>query len=214
MLLGRLYLVATPRPHWGEAEFLERIEAALEGGVDMLQLRAKALEAQPYLALAAKVRALARRFGVPFVLNDRPDLAALAGADGVHLGQGDLTPGQARRFFQGLVGRSTHRPEQAKRALEEGAGYLSIGPVWATPTKPGRAATGLEYVRWAAASLPDAVPWYAIGGIDLTRLEEVLQAGARRVAVVRAIQDAKDPKAAAKAFKERIQAWCDSTERK
>lgn len=198
--LGRLYLVATPRPAWGEAEFLRRVEAALEGGVDILQLRAKDLEARPLLELGEKLLALARRYRVPFFLNDRPDLAALLEAEGVHLGQDDLTPLQARRFFQGSIGRSTHAPSQASRALEEGADYLSVGPVWPTPTKPGRQATGLSYVRWAAQKLGER-PWYAIGGIDLENLEEVLEAGARRVVVVRAILDAPDPRRAAQAFR-------------
>lgn len=109
---------------------------------------------------------------------------------------------EARRFFSGLVGRSTHAPEQALKALEEGADYLSVGPVWETPTKPGRKAAGLGYVRWAAEHL--RAPWFAIGGIDLSNLDQVLEAGARRVVVVRAILDAPDPERAARAFRERL----------
>ncbi|GLV48323.1 thiamine-phosphate synthase [Thermus sp. LT1-2-5] len=182
---------------------LDRTERALGGGVEVLQLRAKDWEARPILELGERMLALARRYGVPFFLNDRPDLAALLGADGVHLGQGDLTPMEARRFFQGFIGRSTHAPEQALRALEEGADYLSVGPVWETPTKPGRKAAGLGYVRWAAENLGER-PWFAIGGIDLTNLDRVLEAGARRIVVVRAILDAQDPEGAAKAFRERL----------
>ncbi len=200
---GRLYLVVTPRPGWSFEETLDRTEGALRGGVEVLQLRAKDWEARPILALGERMRELARRYGVPFFLNDRPDLAALLEADGVHLGQGDLTPKEARRFFGGMVGRSTHAPEQALRALEEGADYLSVGPVWETPTKPGRPAAGLGYVRWAAQNLGDR-PWYAIGGITLENLGEVLAAGARRVVVVRAILDAPDPEGAARAFRERL----------
>jgi thiamine-phosphate pyrophosphorylase len=201
-LQGRLYLVVTPRPGWSQEKTLERTERALAGGVEVLQLRAKDWEARAILELGERMRALARRYGVPFVLNDRPDLAALLEADGVHLGQGDLTPQEARRFFSGLVGCSTHAPEQALKALEEGADYLSVGPVWETPTKPGRKAAGLGYVRWAAAHL--RAPWFAIGGIDLANLDQVLEAGARRVVVVRAILDAEDPERAARAFRERL----------
>lgn len=185
------------------AEVLDRTERALAGGVEVLQLRVKDWEARPILDLGERMLALARRYGVPFFLNDRPDLAALLGADGVHLGQGDLTPEEARRFFAGMVGRSTHAPEQARKALEEGADYLSVGPVWETPTKPGRPAAGLSHVRWARENLPEK-PWYAIGGITLENLDEVLQAGASRVVVVRAILDAEKPEKAARAFRERL----------
>jgi thiamine-phosphate pyrophosphorylase len=200
---GRLYLVVTPRPGRSFAETLDRTERALAGGVEVLQLRAKDWEARPILELGERMRALAERYGVPFFLNDRPDLAALLQADGVHLGQNDLTPLEARRFFGGMVGRSTHAPEQALRALEEGADYLSVGPVWETPTKPGRPAAGLGYVRWAAKNLGNR-PWFAIGGIDLANLDQVLEAGARRIVVVRAILDAPDPEGAARAFRERL----------
>jgi thiamine-phosphate pyrophosphorylase len=185
---------------------LGRLEAALEGGVELLQLRAKGLEAQAILELGEKLRELCGRYRVPLVINDRPDLAALLEADGVHLGQGDLSVAQARRFFTGWIGRSTHEPAQALReqaALEGGEGYLSVGPVWETPTKPGRPAAGLAYVRWAARNL--RVPWFAIGGIDERTLPKVLEAGARRVAVVRAILDAPDPEGAAK----RMRRWLD-----
>lgn len=202
MELGRLYLVVTPRPGWTEETILDRTERALGGGVEVVQLRAKDWEARPILSSGERMLELTRRYGVPFFLNDRPDLAALLGADGVHLGQGDLTPEEARRFFPGMVGRSTHAPKQALRALEEGADYLSVGPVWETPTKPGRKAAGLGYLRWAAENL--RVTWYAIGGIDLTNLDQVLEAGARRVVVVRAILDAQDPEGAARAFREQL----------
>ena len=202
-MLGRLYLVVTPRPGWSLEATLDRTERALAGGVEVVQLRAKDWEARPTLALGERMLALARRYGVPFFLNDRPDLAALLGADGVHLGQNDLTPEEARRFFAGMVGRSTHAPEQALRALEEGVDYLSVGPVWETPTKPGRPAAGLAYVRWAAENLGEK-PWYAIGGIDLGNLDQGLEAGARRIVVVRAILDAPDPERAARALRERL----------
>lgn len=200
--LGRLYLVATPRPQVPEAEFLARIGAALDGGVDTLQLRCKAEdarygEARPYIALAEKVRELAHARHVPFFVNDRVDVALAAGADGVHLGQNDLPPAWARTIAPGLrLGRSTHAPAQAAAALAEAPAYFACGPVHATPTKPGRAATGLAYIRQVAALNPPC-PWYAIGGIDTQTVYAALAAGARRVAVVRAVLDAPDPAQAA-----------------
>lgn len=205
-MLGKLYLVVSPRPGQPGAELLGRLEAALDGGVELLQLRAKGLEAQAILELGEKLRALCERYGALLVINDRPDLAAVLEADGVHLGQGDLSVAQARRFFAGWIGRSTHEPEQALReqaALEGGRGYVSVGPVWETPTKPERPATGLAYVRWAAQNL--RVPWFAIGGIDEHTLPRVLEAGARRVAVVRAILDAPHPEQVAA----RMRRWLD-----
>lgn len=195
--LGRLYLVATPRPTQPEADFVDRVAAALDGGVDTLQLRVKDGEARPYIALAERLRELAHARNVPLFVNDRLDVALAGGADGVHLGQGDLPACWARRLAPGLlIGLSTHAPEQAAGALAELPAYFAAGPVYATPTKPGRAAVGLEYLRRVAAQAP-AVPWYAIGGIDLTNVDEVVRAGASRVAVVRAVLDAPDPARAA-----------------
>lgn len=233
-MLGKLYLVASPRPSLPEAVWLARLEAALDGGVEVLQLRAKDFEARRILELGEGLKALCERYRVPLVVNDRPDLAAILEADGVHLGQGDLSVAQARRFFAGWIGRSTHAPEQALReqtaleahrarasgelksnslpdamassSLEGGGGYLSVGPVWETPTKPGRPATGLAYVRWAAQNL--RVPWFAIGGIDEHTLPRVLEAGARRVAVVRAILDAPHSEQVAA----RMRRWLDGVD--
>lgn len=203
---GRLYLVATPRPNQPQAEFLARVEAALDGGVDILQLRCKDWEARPYIRLGVKVLALAQARTVPLFINDRVDVALACGADGVHLGQEDLPVDWARRVAPDLAtGRSTHAPEQALEALRERPDYVAVGPVYATPTKPGRAAVGLDYVRWAAQHLH--APWYAIGGIDTTTLPEVLEAGARRVAVVRAVLDAPDPAAAAATFRQHLDRW-------
>lgn len=134
---------------------------------------------------------MTRRLGVPLVVNDRPDLAALVGADYVHVGQDDLPVDVARQF--GLaVGLSTHAPEEIDTAE---ADYIGVGPVHATPTKEGRPAVGLELVRYAAAHARQ--PWFAIGGIDETNVAEVVAAGAERIAVVRAIENAADPGAAA-----------------
>lgn len=207
--LGHLYLVATPRPQQPEAEFLLRVQDALDGGVDTLQLRCKADhpvygEARPYIALAEKVRDLAHAKNVPFFVNDRVDVALAAGADGVHLGQNDLPVEWARQLTPGLrLGRSTHRPEDAERAFAEAPAYFATGPVYPTPTKPGRPAAGLEYVRHVAQLAP-ALPWYAIGGIDLSNVQDVLDAGATRIAVVRAVLDAGDVAGAAYALKRMV----------
>lgn len=210
--LGRLYLVATPRPDQAEADFLARAGAALDGGVDTLQLRCKPDhprygEARPQLALAERLRELAHARGVPLFVNDRPDVALAAGADGVHLGQNDLPPTWARRVAPGLrLGRSTHAPEQARAALAEAPAYFACGPVHATPTKPVRTAVGLRYVRAVAAMNPPC-PWYAIGGIDPHTVHAALAAGARRVAVVRAVLDAPDPARAAAELAGALRAW-------
>ncbi len=194
--LGRLYLVATPRPNQSEDDFVARVGAALDGGADVLQLRCKEWEAIPTLALAHRLRELTGERGVPFWINDRADLALASGADGVHLGQQDLPVEWARQVAPQLqIGRSTHAPEQAIAALAEQPSYIASGPVYATPTKPGRAGVGLDYVRWAAHNVTGV--WFAIGGIDQTNIEDVLDAGARRVVVVRAILDASDPAQAA-----------------
>jgi hydroxymethylpyrimidine kinase/phosphomethylpyrimidine kinase/thiamine-phosphate diphosphorylase len=196
--LGRLYLVATPRPSMSDDEFLARVGAALDGGVDVLQLRCKNAEALWYIRLAERVQLLTRAAGVPFVINDRPDVAVAIGADGVHLGQQDLPPAVARELLapNSIIGRSSHAPADAQRALDEGATYFAVGPVWETPTKPGRPAAGLSYVR-QVSSRDVAVPWYAIGGITLENVAEVRAAGATRIAVVRAVLDAADPARAA-----------------
>ncbi len=204
--LGRLYLVATPRAHMPEAEFLARIRAALSGGVGILQLRCKDTEAFAYLKLAERVGRLARDAGVPFIVNDRPDIALAAGADGVHLGQGDLPVEWARRVLPDpMIGRSSHEAAHATRAIAERATYFAVGPVWETPTKPGRSAAGRSYVREVAMLAPD-IPWYAIGGITLDNVHQVLADGATRIALVRAVLDAPDPADAARRFVEAIAA--------
>jgi thiamine-phosphate pyrophosphorylase len=164
----------------------------VRGGVDLVQLRDRELPDGRLLAALAEAREATRRLGVPLVVNDRPDLAVLAGADLVHVGQDDLPVEAVRRF--GLpVGLSTHAPGEIDRARSD---YVGVGPVYATPTKEGRPAVGLELVRYAAAHAP--VPWFAIGGIDAANVGEVVAAGARRIAVVRAVGDAADPERAAR----------------
>ncbi len=171
---------------------------ALAAGVDVFQLRAKDSGDDEIIALASRARALCEHAGALFMLNDRPDLVALVGADGVHLGQDDAAVSDARRLIgdRRLIGLSTHTPQQIDGAT--GVDYIGVGPVHATPTKPGRPAVGPELVRHAAAHA--TVPWFAVGGIDTLTIGEVLDAGAGRVAVVRAIADAPDPGAATAAL--------------
>ena len=184
---SRLYLITPARP-----DLEEFLGAAIRGGVDLVQVRERSLPDRELLEALALARDVTRRLGVPLVVNDRADLAVLAEADAVHVGQDDLPVEAARRF--GLaVGLSTHAPGEVDAAA---ADYIGVGPVYATPTKAGRPPVGLDLVRHAAAHA--RVPWFAIGGIDAARVEEVVAAGARRIAVVRAIGDADDPEAAAR----------------
>ncbi len=189
---ARLYLVCDARPR----AFLE---AAVRGGVDVIQLRDKTLGDDDLIAAAAEFRAAADAHGALFVLNDRPDLVAACGADGVHVGQDDMTPADARAVVGpgAIVGRSTHAPEQAREAdADPDVDYLAVGPVHATPTKPGRPAAGLDYVAYAAANVTR--PWFAIGGLNAGNVAAVVERGATRIVVVRAIAGADDPEAAAR----------------
>lgn len=204
---ARLYLVTGgTRPDLDE--FLDTV---LDAGVDILQLREKQMEARPLLALAERFRAACDRHGALFVVNDRADLVEAAGADGVHLGQDDLSPQQARDLLgdAAIVGRSTHTAGQIRAALAEPVDYVCVGPVFQTPTKPGRPATGLDLVRLAAAEC--AKPWFAIGGIDHQTVHEVGAAGATRIVVVRAIADAADPAASVKALRGAIGVYDPAT---
>ena len=211
---ARLYLCTDARREKGDlAKF---VDAALAGGVDIVQLRDKGsageeqygpLDAKAELAALAVIKTATRRHGALLAVNDRADIALAAGADVLHLGQGDLPVHYARQILGNdvVIGRSTHSRGQANlAAIEEGTDYFCTGPVWATPTKPGRSAVGLELVRSTAESGPTQ-PWFAIGGIDRERLPEVLDAGATRVVVVRAITQAADPEAAAREFKTTIE---------
>ena len=177
------------------------LDAALAGGCDVLQLRDHEASDDELLDAAERFREACDEHGALFVVNDRPEIALQAGADGVHVGQDDLPVDAVRRLVGGdvLIGLSTHAPEQFDAGLASQADYLSAGPVWATPTKAGRPATGLDYVRHAAAVATK--PWFAIGGIDQHNIGEVVAAGATRAVVVRAIRDAADPRAAAAALK-------------
>jgi thiamine-phosphate pyrophosphorylase len=177
------------------------VEAALRGSVDVVQLREKTATEAEIVHVGRRLRALCRAADVLFLVNDRPDLALACDADGVHVGQDDVAVAEARRVVgpDRLIGISTHSRDQLDAAVGSGADYASVGPVWETPTKEGRAAVGLELVRYAAGAA--ALPWFAIGGIDGSNLGEVVAAGASRVAVVRAIRDAGDPEAAARGLR-------------
>jgi thiamine-phosphate pyrophosphorylase len=182
----KLYLVTPVR-----SDLTEFLAAAIRGGVDVVQIRERGVPDGKLLELLSRARAFAATLGVPFGVNDRPDLAVLAGADFVHLGQDDI-PVEAARSFGLPVGLSTHAPEEIDAAR---ADYIGVGPVYATPTKEGRPPVGLELVRYAAANA--RAPWFAIGGIDRSNVTDVVAAGARRIAVVRAIGEADDPEHAA-----------------
>jgi thiamine-phosphate pyrophosphorylase len=201
---ARLYLCTDARRSQGDlAQFLD---AALGAGVDIVQLREKGLEAREELALLEIFADACRRHGRLLAVNDRADVALAAGADVLHLGQDDLPVPVARRIIGPgpLIGRSSHSPAQADAtAAEPGVDYFCAGPVWTTPTKPGRPATGVGLLAHVAQQGP-ARPWFAIGGISLGRLDDVLSAGATRVVVVRAITEADDPAAAAAAFSRRL----------
>jgi thiamine-phosphate pyrophosphorylase len=193
---ARLYVVTGARAARGDLDAF--LNAILGAGVDIVQLREKDAEAGDLLRWAERFREAADRHGALFIVNDRPDVALAADADGVHLGQNDLSPALARELLgpDSIVGMSTHSPEQFDRAAPE-ADYLCAGPVWETPTKPGRPAAGLDLIRHAGKSGEDR-PWFAIGGIDAGNLGEVVDAGARRIVVVRAVTDSPDPAAAAR----------------
>lgn len=193
---ARLYLVTGATPAAGPLG--DVVAAAVRGGVDLVQLRMKDADSDAdLLDAAAVVRRACRAAGALFVLNDRPDLARAADADAVHVGQDDLPVDEARALAgpSVLVGVSTHSADDLDRAWLDRADYVGVGPVHATPTKPGRPAVGLDYVRHAAASAA-TLPWFAIGGIDVSNVHAVRAAGAQRIAVVRAITDASDPAAA------------------
>lgn len=197
---ARLYLCTDARTARGDlADF---VDAALAGGVDIVQLRDKELEARPSLDALEVIAEACRRHGALLAVNDRADIAAAARPDVLHLGQDDLPVAVARAILgeDVLIGRSTHSPAQVDVALAEaGSDYFCVGPCWPTPTKPGRPAATLDLVTYAA-NCAAAKPWFAIGGISFERLRSVLAAGARRVVVVRAITEADDPRAAAAAF--------------
>lgn len=214
---ARLYLCTDARRDRGD--FADFVDAAFAGGVDIIQLRDKAIEAAEELELLEVLNAAAARHGRLWAVNDRADIAVLSGAPVFHIGQKDLPLASARTLIgkTGKIGLSTHTAGQVDGAItasaagagaDGGLDYFCVGPVWATPTKPGRAAVGFDLVKYAAGAVREAgsvpgagtVPWFAIGGIGLDNIEQVAQAGADRVVVVRAITEASDPAAAAAAL--------------
>lgn len=207
---ARLYLCTDARRRRGDFE--QFVDAAFAGGVDIIQLRDKSIEAAEELELLAVLKEAAVRHGRLWAVNDRADIAVLSGAPVFHIGQKDLPLKAARTLLNGnaAIGLSSHSPDQVDAALAAAAGpaaldYFCVGPLWATPTKPGRTAVGLDLVKYAAAAAgvgaqgqaDGGVPWFAIGGIDHSNVEQVVEAGASRIVVVRAITEADDPAAAA-----------------
>jgi thiamine-phosphate pyrophosphorylase len=192
---ARLYFISDARP--GGRPLAEVLEPALAGGADLFQLRDKTASDDDLLAACAIARDLCAQAGALFVVNDRPDIAARAGADGVHVGQDDASVTQARQVVgpDVLVGLSTHSPGQID-AVSDDADLIGVGPIYATPTKADREPVGLELLDYAAARA--RVPFFAIGGLDAETTPEAVAHGATRIAVVRAIADAPDPAAAAR----------------
>lgn len=192
---AQLYLVTSPHEN-----LLSVVEDALQGGLTLVQYRDKTADDTTRLQQAKALRQLCQEYDALFIMNDRIDLALAVGADGVHLGQHDAPVALARQLLgpQAIVGRSTTNPDELKQALGEGADYIGVGPVYETPTKAGKAAAGLSYVRYAKEH--STVPWFCIGGIDTDNLGQVLGAGATRVSVVRAIMQAEQPTLIAQYF--------------
>jgi thiamine-phosphate pyrophosphorylase len=195
----RLYLCTPDRP-----DLEQFVDAAIAGGVDVVQLRDKNLGAREIVDRSRRLLRVCRDHGVPFILNDRPDLALEVEADGVHVGQDDATPALARRILgpDVIVGLSTHAPNELDDALEEPVDYLSAGPVTETPTKPGRHGTGLRYLTYVLERAK--TPWFVTGGVTPDSVKMMAAAGARRFVVVRYLTEAEDPKAAAKTLREAI----------
>lgn len=196
-----LYLVAPAR--LGARDLADLVPELAQAGVDLIQLRAKEAVDTDIVRMAEPILARCREAGIPFILNDRPDLAAAIGADGVHVGQEDAPIPEARALVGSkIIGLSTHDGAQIDAAPGAAPDYIAVGPVFDTPTKPGRQGVGFELIRYAAQRVN--MPWFAIGGIDRATLDDVMDAGATRIVVVRAITEAADPVAAAAALKEQL----------
>jgi thiamine-phosphate pyrophosphorylase len=204
---ARLYLVCDASP--GAGELPDMLRGALAGGIDIFQLRDKHLPDDELTAVANATRALCERLGPPsplLVVNDRPHIALDVGADGIHVGQDDMPVAEVRALVGAdmLIGLSTHSREQIDAVDASLVDYIGVGPIHATPTKPGRPAVGVELIHYAAAHAP--VPFFAIGGLDADNLSEALDAGAERVCVLRAIANAAEPERAARELRDTIDA--------
>jgi thiamine-phosphate pyrophosphorylase len=195
---ARLYFVCEALPHGRDPEPM--LNAALSGGAGLVELRDRESQRRVIERSGRTFRRLANTYSALFIVNDDPYLGQELGADGVHLGQDDMDPAEARRIMgpAAIIGLSTHSSEQIEAAAETSVDYISVGPIWETPTKEGRPATGLELIREASETADR--PWFAIGGIDPGNVAQVVGAGASRVCVVRAIRDAEDPRRAATAL--------------
>ncbi len=196
----KLYLVTNSDKFETETDFLNAVASALKGGVDILQLREKTMSANKIIELGKKIKLLCAEYNATFIVNDRVDIAYILEADGVHLGQDDMDVASARTILgnNAIIGISTHAPEQAKKAVDDGADYIGVGPVFTTPTKPTTKSVGLEYVNWVSKNIQ--IPYFAIGGINLENVDEVVKNGAKRIAVVRAIINAEKPEHATEEF--------------
>lgn len=208
---ARLYLVASRDAPTGrlyeDNEFLSILEEAIQGGIDIIQLRKKNENEKKILELAKEIKKIILNTDVLFIVNDRIDLALACDADGVHLGQDDMPIYEARKITPDgfIIGLSTHNIEQGEKGLKSHTDYIGVGPVFQTPTKPDYLPAGLEYVEWASKNIKD-IPFFAIGGIDETNIDKVVSAGAKRIAVVRAIMNAKDPLKITQMFVEALRA--------
>lgn len=198
-----LYLVTNSDGFESDDKFLDAVAQALSGGVDIIQLREKKSNARRIIELGHKIRQLTSIYNALFIVNDRVDIAKIVKADGVHLGQDDVEIDYAKEILGSdkIIGISTHERKQAIKAVEQGADYIGVGPVFETPTKPGRKSVGLDYVKWASENVID-IPFYAIGGINQENVRDVIEFGAKNIAVVRAIINATSPKEATIKFKE------------
>ena len=206
LLAGRrLYLCTPDRP-----DLEDFLSACIAGGVDIVQLRDKELDARPLLRRAELARRVCAAGGVPFVLNDRPDLALECGADGVHVGQDDAPPSLARRLLgpEAIIGLSTHAAPEWDAAAGEPVDYLSAGPVNATPTKPGRPGTGLGYLEYVAGT-GRPLPWFVTGGATPDTIPAMAAAGARRFVAVRYLTESDDPEGAARRLRAAIDPYWD-----
>ena len=194
----------TPEPT-DRKTFIGKVQAALDGGADALQFRAKKISDKAFLELGREVGELCRAANALFLVDNRPDLAVLLDADGVHVGHEDMPVPAARQFVghRKIVGRSAHSLPEALEAQKAGADYVSCGPIWSTPTKPDYPAVGLDLIGFYKAAL--RIPFVVIGGVDRSNIDQVVSAGARTIAVVRAWFEAPDPAAAIRFFKEKLQ---------